>query len=130
VLEYGEGVRPDLRKERLGRPVEELNRCDVRLEVAMVHQLLDSSGIGHESARLILIPQAVGVADAVSAAERAPLDVIQGQAALAVLDHVTGAVGQAIYLVSGQKRDECTHVVLSQSPRVDILGRVSGSVQS
>jgi hypothetical protein len=95
VFQHGKRVRPDDRQKRIGRPVEQLDRRNVRLEIAMGHQRLDRIGITHEGARLILIPQAVGVADAVGAAKWTALDVIQGQAALAVLDHVTSALGQA-----------------------------------
>jgi|GEM_PF-6507285 len=88
VFQHGEGVRSDRRQERLGRPVEQLHGRDVRREVAVPHQLLDRLGVGHERSRYPLIPQAVGVADAVCAVQRAALDVVEAEAALAVLDHL------------------------------------------
>jgi hypothetical protein len=39
----------------------------VRLEVPVIDQFFDGLGVGHEGARLSLIPQTVGVADAVCA---------------------------------------------------------------
>jgi hypothetical protein len=63
VFEYGEGVRSHLRQEGLGRAVEELHGRDVRLEIAVVHQLLNSLGVRHECGGLVLVPQAVGVSD-------------------------------------------------------------------
>jgi hypothetical protein len=93
VFEHSEGVRPDLRQERIGRPVEQLDRRDMRLEVAVTDQLLNRLGVGHERDGLVLAPQAVGVPDAVGAAQRAALDVVETQAALPVLHYITGTVG-------------------------------------
>ena len=75
VFQHSERVWPHYRQERVCCPVEELDRRQMRLEVPMVHQLPDRFGVGHEGARLALVPQAVGVADAVRAVQRATLDV-------------------------------------------------------
>src|SRR5208337_1678061 len=95
VFEHGEGMRPDCWQERIGGPVKELDRRQVGLEVAVTDELLDGFGIAHQGARLALIPQSVGVPDAVGAVQRTALDVVEAQAALAVLDNLTGAIGQA-----------------------------------
>jgi hypothetical protein len=63
------------------------------------------------------------------AAERTALDVVEGQTTLAVLDYITGTLGQSVDLVSTKKRNEGMHVVLSRSPRVDAPGRVRENVQ-
>ncbi len=92
VFKYGEGVRPDTRQEGVGGSVEELDRRHVRLEVAVSHQFIGCLSIRHECAGSSLAPQAVGVPDAVGAVQRAILDVVQAQAALSVLDHLTGTL--------------------------------------
>ena len=61
----------------------------MQLEVPMAYQRLDCFGVGHEGVWLVLIPQAVGVPDTVRAAQRAALDVVQAEAALAVLHDLT-----------------------------------------
>jgi len=89
-----------------------LNRSDVRLEVAVADQPFNRFGVGHQGTRLALVPQAVGMADAVSAIQRAALNVIQAQPALAVLDHLAGTRWQALSLFHVQQRDERTHLGL------------------
>jgi hypothetical protein len=83
-------MRSNRRQKRVGCSVENLHRCHVRLEVPVTHQLLDGLGVGHEGARHSLIPQALGVPDAVCAVQRATLNVVEAEAALAVLDHFAG----------------------------------------
>jgi hypothetical protein len=112
VFQHREGVRPHGRQERIGRPVEDLQRRGVCPEVAVADQLLDGLGVGHEGTRLSLVPQSVRVPDAVGAVQRAALDVIQAQPALAVFDDIAGADGQAVYLVSAEERYGGGHLVL------------------
>src|SRR5262249_14277887 len=92
VFEHGEGVRPHRRQERIGGPVEKLERRNVGPEVAVTDERATRLVVRHKSPRLALIPQAVGMADAVGAVQRTALDVIQAQAALAVLDDFAGSV--------------------------------------
>jgi len=104
VFQNGEGVRSRGRQERVGGAVEDLQRRDVRPEVTVQDEMFNSVGIGHECSRLALVPQPVGVADAVGAVQRAALDVVQTQPALAVLDHLPGTLGQAVDLMAGEQR--------------------------
>ena len=105
-------MRPDGRQERVRRAVEKLNRGDVRLEEAVADQPLNRFGVGHQGTRLALVPQAVGVPDAVGAVQRAALNVVQAKPALAVLDHLAGTRWQAFNLFPVQQRDERTHLGL------------------
>lgn len=89
ILEHGQGVWPNTRQERVSCPVEELQRRDVRPEIPVRHELLNRLGVGSQGTRRALIPEAVRVPDAVGTVQRAPLDVIQAQAALSVLDDFT-----------------------------------------
>lgn len=75
----------------------------------MVDQLLDRLGARHESTRHPLIPQAVGMPDAVRAVQRAPLDVVQAEPALAVLDHLTGTLRKPIDLLPGEQGNMIRH---------------------
>jgi len=116
IGQHRQRVRPDGGQERVSRAVENLNRCDMRLKVMVADQPLNGFGVGHQSARLTLIPQAVGVPDAVSAIQRAALNVVQAQPALAVLHHLAGARWQALSLLFAQQRDERTHLDPSERP--------------
>jgi hypothetical protein len=102
VFQHREGVRSDVRQKRVGGSVEHLNRRHVRLEVPVIDQFFDSLGVAHEGARLSLIPQPVGVTDAVGAVQRAPLDVVEAEAALAVLDDFPGTLRQSVDLFPAQ----------------------------
>ena len=84
----------------------------MRLKVTVADQPLHRFGVGHQGARLALIPQAVGVPDAVRAVQRAALNVVQAQPALAVLDHLAGTPPAGAHLFAVQQRDECTHLGL------------------
>jgi hypothetical protein len=135
VFEYSEGVRPDGRQARVGRAVEKLERRDVGLEVPVTDELIDSFSIAHQGARLALVPESVGVADAVGAVQRTPLHVVQTQPTLAVLNDLSGALGQPIDLVPAKQWDDGTHVVLSQEPEdwtwlVVLFGRVGRHIAS
>ena len=112
VFEHGEGVRSHGRQERISRAVEKLERRHVGLEVAVRHELGYGVGIAHLSTWLTLIPQAVGVPDAVGTVQRTTLDVVQAEAALAILDNFAGALGQTGKLRWRQQRDDDTHAVL------------------
>jgi hypothetical protein len=103
VLQHREGVRPDHRQERVGGAVEHLHRRDVRLEVPMTDQFFDGFCVAHERTRYALVPQAVGVPDAVRAVQRAPLNVVQAEPALAVLHDFAGTLGHLLYLILSQK---------------------------
>jgi hypothetical protein len=92
VFEYGEEVISYTGEEWIGRPVEDLERCLVRLEVAVIDQLLDCLSIGHQGSRCVGVPQAIRVADAVGAPERTALYVVERQPGLAVLDNLLGAL--------------------------------------
>jgi hypothetical protein len=48
LFEHNVGVWADLRQERLGRPVEHLNRRDMRLEIAVVDQLVHGLRVKHQ----------------------------------------------------------------------------------
>lgn len=115
VFQHGESVRPDDRQERVCGPVEHLNRRHMRLEIPMVDQLLDGFGISHEGAWHPLIPQVVGVTNAVRAVQRAPLYVVQAETALAVLHGVAGTFGQLVDLLPAQQGDTGLRLVLSRS---------------
>jgi hypothetical protein len=80
----------------------------------MGNQFFDGSSVSHERTRHPLIPQAVGVPDTVRAVQWAPLDVVQAESALAVLDNLTGALGQALDLIPAQQANTGGHLVLSQ----------------
>ena len=110
VGQHRQRVRPDRRQERVRRPVQHLDRGHVRPEVPVADQPLHRLGVGHQGARLALIPQAVGVPQAVRAIQRAALNVVQAQPALAVLHHLTGTLRQARSLLPVQQRDECAHL--------------------
>jgi hypothetical protein len=110
VFEYGEGVWPHKRQERIGCPVEELERRHVGLEVAVADELDHRLGVGHESARLALVPQTVGVPDAVGTIQRTALNVIQAETTLAVLDNFAGALGQTPKLGWRQQWNGGAHV--------------------
>ena len=108
VLENGEGVRAHLRQEWFRRAVEQLHRRDVRLKLSVLDQLADRVGVGHQRDRLVLVPQSVGVPDAVRTPERTPLNVVQAQAALAVLHDLLRTCGQPGDLIAaeqGYRRD-------------------------
>jgi hypothetical protein len=64
VGQHRQRVRPDRGQERICRTVENLNRGEVRLKVTVADQPLHRLSVGHQGARLALIPQAVGMADA------------------------------------------------------------------
>ena len=64
----------------------------VRLEVPMIHQYFDGLCIRQQGAWLPLIPQPVGVPDAIGAVQGTTLDMVQAEAALAVLNHVAGSL--------------------------------------
>ncbi len=117
VFQHGEGVRPNGGKERVGRPVEHLDRRHMRLEVAMVDQLFDGLRVGHQGTRHPLIPEAIGVSDAVRAVQGAALDVVQAESALAVLDNLAGACGKSVDLFPAQQGDTCRHLAHSQSQK-------------
>jgi hypothetical protein len=110
IGQHCQRVRPDSRQKRIRRTVEDLHRGDVRLKVTVADQPLHGFGIGHQRTWLALVPQAVGVPDAVGAVQRATLNVIQAQPALAVLDHLTRTRWQALDLMPVQQRNERTHV--------------------
>jgi len=128
VFEHREGMRPHGWQKGIGCPVEELERRDVSLEVAVAHELGHCVGIGQQGARLALIPQALGMADAVGAVQRAALDVVQAQPALAVLDDFAGALGQAGALRWRQQGDNGAHGVLFPTMLNGKFGRPIGSV--
>lgn len=69
-------------------PARYLDRRHVRDEVLMVDQLVHRFGVRHEGTRYPLVPQPVGVADAVGAVQRAPLDVARPLRYSAGLDRV------------------------------------------
>ncbi|WP_206443140.1 hypothetical protein [Candidatus Protofrankia californiensis] len=116
VFQHGEGVRPDDRQERVSRPVEHLNRRHVRLEVTVIDQFLHRLGVGHERTRYPLIPQAVGMPDAVGTVQRAALNVVQAQAALAVLHDFAGLLGQMVDLIPAQQGNTGGHLANSRIP--------------
>jgi hypothetical protein len=76
----------------------------------MTDELFDRFGVRHQGARLTLIPQAVGVPDAVGAVQRTALDVIQAQTALAVLDDFAGTAGEFSDLLSVKQGNDDAHV--------------------
>ncbi|WP_232778544.1 hypothetical protein [Carbonactinospora thermoautotrophica] len=92
VLQHREQVVFDLWQERVGGAVEDLQRCDVRLEVPVVHQQLNRLSIGHQRPGLAHVPRAVDVADAVRAVQRTTHHMIQRQPRLAVLHHLLRAL--------------------------------------
>jgi len=116
VFEHGEGVRPDDRQERIGCPVEHLNRRHMRLEVPVIDELFDGLSVRHEGARYPLVPQAVGVADTVGAVQRTPLDVVQAESALAVLHDFTSTVGKSFDLFPAQQGNTGGHLTHSLDP--------------
>lgn len=71
----------------------------MRLEIRVLDQVLNGFAVRHDGARHPLVPQPVGVADAVGAVQRTALDVIEAQTALAVLDHRAGPPRQPLDLV-------------------------------
>ena len=56
IGQHRQRVRPDSGQERICRTIEKLNRGDVRLKVAMADQQLHRFSVGHQGARLALIP--------------------------------------------------------------------------
>ena len=85
----------------------------MRLEVAVIGQFFHRFGITHEGARHPLNPQAVGVPDAVGAVQRTALDVVETEAAFAVLHDFTDTFGQAVDLIPAQQGNTSGHLVLS-----------------
>jgi hypothetical protein len=76
----------------------------------MSNQCFDGLSVGHERSRLAVIPQPVGVPDAVGAIQRAALDVVEGKAGLAVFDDFPRPVGQLLHLVPGEQGDADAHL--------------------
>ncbi|MGH3795275.1 MAG: hypothetical protein ACRDSP_10330 [Pseudonocardiaceae bacterium] len=116
IFQHCEGMRPDDRQERVGGPVKHLHRGYVRLEVPVIDQLFDGLGVGHERTWHPLIPQAVGMPDAVGAVQRAALDVVQAEAALAVLHDFASALGQFVDLIPAQQGNASDHLANSRIP--------------
>ena len=82
----------------------------------------------HQGTWLALIPQAVGVPDAIGAVQRAALNVVQAEAALAVLDNFAGALGQTRKLGWRQQWDSGAHVSALPTILIGEFGRPIGSV--
>lgn len=99
VFQHREQVILHPGKERVGRPVEDLYRRDVRLEVSVRHKPLNGFGVGHQRYGLVRVPQAVGVPDAVRTTQRAPLDVVQRYPRLAVLHDFARSDRQRVHLL-------------------------------
>jgi hypothetical protein len=78
----------------------------------MTHELFDGFSIAHQGTQFPLLAETADMADAVGAVQRTALDVVQAQPALAVLDDLTGPLGQPVNLLSAEQRDDDgTHVV-------------------
>lgn len=77
----------------------------------MTDKLLDGFRVGHQGAPLQLIPEPVSVADAVGAAQRAALGVVQAESALAVLNDFAGTIRQLVELLPTDQRSESVHLV-------------------
>jgi hypothetical protein len=78
----------------------------VRLKVTVTHQLIDRFGVRHQRARLPLIPQPVGMPDAVRTTQWTTLNVIQGQTAFAVLHDLTRTLWKPLNLLPTQQRNK------------------------
>lgn len=92
----------------------------------MTHQLFDGFSIAHQGTQLPLLAETADMADAVGAVQRTALDVVQAQPALAVLDDLTGALGQPVNLLSAEQLDDGTHVVPSHQRTDRVLGLMGG----
>jgi hypothetical protein len=81
----------------------------------VVQEILDGVGVVHERTWLPLIPQSVGVPDPVRTVQRATLDVVQAEAALAVLHNFAGTLRQLVDLIPAQQGDTSDHLANSRS---------------
>ncbi|MCY1553155.1 hypothetical protein D9M68_896100 [compost metagenome] len=80
-----------LGQHRIGRPVEQLNRRDVRLKVTMRDELLKRLLVSHQSLRCPLIEVSEQMPYAVTAIQGAADDVVEAQTAFAVLHGIPEA---------------------------------------
>ncbi|MNV98879.1 hypothetical protein D3C71_1941820 [compost metagenome] len=78
----------DLGEHRVGGPVEQLNGCDMRLEIPVSYKSLEGFFIAHQRLRRALIEISIEVTNAVAAIEWTANDVIQAEPAFAVPDRI------------------------------------------
>jgi hypothetical protein len=88
--------------------------------MSVADQFLDGLGIGHERLWHPLIPQPVGVPDAVRAVQRTALDVVQAEAALPVFDNLAGSSRQLLDLIPAEQSNANAHPATSYAIQTGI----------